>query len=1108
MSIEMTLPLSDAVNPGQHRLTQIQVINWGTFHGRHTLYVDRAGTLLTGHPGVGKSTLFDGIGHIFYAAPRLNESAHEASTRKDRRTTYSYMRGRRFKTEEGTLYQRPGASWSAIALVYEDGLGSNVCIGAIFDLPANGLEGQVGKHYVMGDRVLDTAALENHGARRFTPSSLQKSLPGFEAFDVHRAFAEKFRRRLGIDNDKAFSLLRTLQNGKGLDKGVNQFFRYEVLEIPSTMKAAAGAIEDFSHLRGIHRQLEEARAQRDALANVPEQKLRHEELSTELTKLNSLVTTQLPAFGAQLATRALKTETEQLTASVHKNSALIEESTARKAVLETKVTSLNEQLEAGGGAGLAILEREAEAARKELAERESVLRALRSDFEAAGLGFTFTASGLQAMRRQAAVSAENLSSIAKDARTMEYEAMANVMNLKDRIAKLKLQIDSYAKRGSNIDDRSIAARRAIAAATKLHIEDLPFAGELIDLAPAHGQWRPAAEKALRSLATTILVRGEDLKSVTHAIDSLSGLGRIRWNDISKTPREATAGPGDLVGKLDFKHTDAGSWLRGKITADYPLVCVETDTGLHIHDKAISLAGTIKTGSGSFERDTRSVAASDYLLGFTNAEKISELEAKLASLVEELARIETVANDRSAAKDQLAAKLALLGTLAADERGFAALDASGALSTLQDLEARMAEALSTSGDLSPVRRALEAARAELEECVGTLAVARAEATTLAKNLDKASAALRAATVRDSATEEWASDMLAASEQLAPLITKLEQGHPVGTSELEAALNALALALSESGAELKRETFTLEAALKDTFKAFAREFGNSAAVSFGTGVEAAEHYVALHQGIIEEGLPQHEEEFREYFSNRSYERFSDLLQLLEEERRQIAERISPLNQILADVQFEHGSKLALEVKTTVPDEARAFRQSLKEALAGAYSSRGASTTLSESYKALEYLVDALDDPSRAAWRDTVLDVRQHVSISCNEHKPNGELETGLEPGTLSGGEGQRFTSFIMGAALAYQLGFATAGFTAYGTVMIDEAFIQANSEYAAAGINALQEFGFQLLLAAPEDKIDLSKHLGSVTDIIKHPGSNVSGFVESGRSPAVATTIILR
>ncbi len=66
-----------------------------------------------------------------------------------------------------------------------------------------------------------------------------------------------------------------------------------------------------------------------------------------------------------------------------------------------------------------------------------------------------------------------------------------------------------------------------------------------------------------------------------------------------------------------------------------------------------------------------------------------------------------------------------------------------------------------------------------------------------------------------------------------------------------------------------------------------------------------------------------------------------------------------------------------------------------------------------------MEALADPGRSSWRATVLDVRHHVVIRCDEHKPNGEVETRLEPGTLSGGEGQRFTSFVMGAALAYQL-----------------------------------------------------------------------------------------
>ena len=165
------------------------------------------------------------------------------------------------------------------------------------------------------------------------------------------------------------------------------------------------------------------------------------------------------------------------------------------------------------------------------------------------------------------------------------------------------------------------------------------------------------------------------------------------------------------------------------------------------------------------------------------------------------------------------------------------------------------------------------------------------------------------------------------------------------------------------------------------------------------------------------------------------------------------------------------------------------------------------MSASYKALERLVDDLNDQSKLPWRNTVLDVRQHVTISCNEHRPNGEVETGLEPGTLSGGEGQRFTSFIMGAALAYQLGFETQGFSTYGTVMIDEAFIQANSEYAGAGSNALQEFGFQLLLAAPEDKVDLSRFLGSVIEILRDDATNRSGTLQrSGGS--VPVNILLR
>lgn len=1097
MSIATTLPIGEELNPGQFRLAQIQIINWGTFHGRHSMYVDRAGTLLTGHPGVGKSTLFDGIQHIFYAAPRLNESAHEASNRKDRRTTFSYMRGRKIKTADGVAYQRPSATWSAAALVFEDGLGRHVTIAALFDLPANGLEGQVGKHYIIHNAPLDTEALENHGSRRFSPSSLHAALPGAEAFDVHRTFAERFRRKLGIHNDKAFSLLRTLQNGKGLDKGVNRFFRYEVLDQPATLGAAASAVEDFSHLSGIYRQLEDAREQRDALAPVPELHAKLRELEQKHSRLTELKNVQLPLLRQQFQAELLAAKAVALEEKRDLLRADIAAAVHHKGELSEAVATLAAQHASHGGQAIENLERDIRTGKRELAERQRVQESAQADLDAAGLVYDWSAQGLAAARAAAMAGVERQQEYSETARTAEYQAVAASVNIKAQERALRAEIAAYQRRGSNIDSRSSAARRAICAATGLDPADMPFAGELVDIHGAHSSWRPAAEKVLRALATTLLVRGKDIPAVTKAINTLEGHGKLRWIDLGVPTKPATAGQDHLVTKLDFHDSPAGHWLREKITSDFAFSCVEDEAGLHRHAKAISVAGTVKLSHAVYERDTRSINPADYLLGFNNVAKIAQLEAQAQTLTETQANYESAATLSSLAKEQALLKLAALRRIASDERAFAELDAAVLAHSLTELQEALQQTIAGSTTLAQLSDSLISARRDLETAVGRLAVLHHDLSALEKTLGDVQGALAVGESVEGAAP-WA------EEALAPY---LAEGVPETLDDLEVLLSHVAVDLGERSAAVKERRFRTEGALSEIFKAFARQFGPSMSASHGTGAEAAAHYEELFSKIIADGLPQRQEEFREYFNNRSYERFSDLLQLLEEERRSIEDRILPLNQILADVPFEKGSRLRLEVQTTIPDEARVFRQELKDALGNAYT-QSSEEMMAHSYQQLERLATALQDPALAHWADTVLDVRQHVTISCNEHRTNGEIELGLEPGTLSGGEGQRFTSFIMGAALAYQLGIDVQGYSTYGTVMIDEAFIQANSEYAGAGINALQEFGFQLLLAAPEDKVDLSRHLGSVTDIIKHPQASVSGFVSTGRSPATATSIILR
>ena len=152
MSIETILPMDGLLNPGQHRLASVQLVNWGTFDGAHTIRVDRAGTLLTGGSGVGKSTIFDGMLQVLDARPKMNKAAQTNSGQasEERRTAFSYMRGRLGaapaagdESRTATFYQRPGAIWSAVCLTFDNALGQTTSLAVMLDLPANGTEHNV-----------------------------------------------------------------------------------------------------------------------------------------------------------------------------------------------------------------------------------------------------------------------------------------------------------------------------------------------------------------------------------------------------------------------------------------------------------------------------------------------------------------------------------------------------------------------------------------------------------------------------------------------------------------------------------------------------------------------------------------------------------------------------------------------------------------------------------------------------------------------------------------------------------------------------------------------------------------------------------------------------
>ncbi|MEE2570426.1 ATP-binding protein [Pseudarthrobacter sp. J64] len=1154
MSIATMLPMGELTNPGQMRLAVVQVVNWGTFHGAHTMHVDRNGTLLTGNSGVGKSTLFDAMLRVFDARPRSNEAAAQRAggAVEDKRTTFTYMRGKVGDKAVGegsaSAFQRPGATWSAVGLTFDNAAGSRVTVSALFDLPKNGTESSVGRYYLIDNKPLDLQAIEGIADKRFTRSALEAIFPDAQVFDVHKAFAERFRRLLGISSDQALPLLRVIQAGKGLGGSVNTFFRDQVLDAPATLAAADDVVEEFSNLMSIRQRLEDVRQQRDQLAPVPDLNKEYAQALLEANRLRSLAGEEFEAYRQQLAVEVhRKTLARFKELAQAKAKELGAERTVRDG-LAKELRQLETDYNNQGGNAISAIEQSLENARVGLRLRQQVEDAAKKALADAGLELEWTASGWEQAHEQAAARSAELKDDSEALKELRFEAFDAHATKKRELAAAEQELVSLKTRTSLLPPSSIENRSAIAAATGIPEDQMPFAGELMDLAEGQERWRPAAERALRSLATTLLVPGRHFAAVTRYLNDHKVRGALRAVDISK-PLAGGAlavedvNDGDLLTKLDILTTgaaaEAGEWIRERIALDFAYPCVEDPDELAGLDKGLSLGGVVKRNRHTVEKDDRFTGRQDYVLGFDNAAKQELLAAQVDELVRELGKAAELAQSREESHQGMTRQLEALRRVAEDHRPWEQVSATVAAEELARIEQRLKDALASQADLEPLRARIEAVREKHQSSTGAAAVLQSEYKALDQQLTASDALLEAA--RRRLEQAPPSDSTVAA--LEPYFA--EFGDVTEMHELDNLANRVRTTLlAELHAAETRGQGTAER-LTRIFEAFVREWGSAISADHGTSIGAAGEFESRYHAIVSDGLPAQEAEFRRFFNQRTHESFSTLLHLLDEERRSITSRILPLNGILSQVNFHEGSYLELDIKQTMPATAKQFKDAIQNALKARHARPGKAETTDDDaeltlrYKSLESLVKRLSSqtPEDRRWRAEVLDVRGHLFIQCKEHREvaaagdqkdkkgkAGKKRTDVfmhaDTGSMSGGERQRFTAFIMAAALSYQLGIADQGFTTYGTVMMDEAFVLASEEFAGAGIKALHEFGFQLLLAAPENVIDLSRHLGSVTEILRDKRTNRSGVLtapvikpsaETGaawRSEANPVDIVLR
>lgn len=221
----------DSYSLAGFRLQRFEVLNWGTFDQRPWLLnLAGATALLTGANGSGKSTLVDGLLTLLVPNKRRNYNRASSVTGKKERDEKSYVQGAygRTRAEESygskpKLLREKGLS-VLLAYFWDTVSEQKVTLAQVLWME----EGAVKKFFVIAD---DELVIASHLAQFNRISDLKKRLKttGAEVFEEFVKYSQQFRKRFGLQSEKALDLFNQTVSIKEIG-GLNDFVRNHMLE--------------------------------------------------------------------------------------------------------------------------------------------------------------------------------------------------------------------------------------------------------------------------------------------------------------------------------------------------------------------------------------------------------------------------------------------------------------------------------------------------------------------------------------------------------------------------------------------------------------------------------------------------------------------------------------------------------------------------------------------------------------------------------------------------------------------------------------------------------------------------------------------------------------
>ncbi|MFN9139922.1 MAG: ATP-binding protein, partial [Betaproteobacteria bacterium] len=694
--------------------------------------------------------------------------------------------------------------------------------------------------------------------------------------------------------------------------------------------------------------------------------------------------------------------------------------------------------------------------------------------------------------------AEGLRERSADLDNREREEDFTFRKGREEHAALSEEIDSLQRRKSNIDAAQIRIRDALCAALAIGEDELPFAGELIQVRDDERDWEGAAERLLRGFGLALLVPDGQYKAVGDWVDRQQLGARLVYFHVRprKAAQSAALHPQSLVRKLAIK-TDSPhyEWLEQELRQRFDVACCDTGEQFRREARAITRSGQMKDPSGRHEKDDRSRIddRSRYVLGWSNADKLralqdqrERLEARLALLAQRIGEIQQ-------ARNELRGRLDALSKLEEFTR-FADIDWMSLARQIAALTEERARLEAASDTLQELGRQLKAA----QERFGELEVKRSDA--LGKRGEVKSKRESAQAMRDQAGSVWNDLPLTATqiERLDGWRSQALGAHQLSVESCDNREQEVRKWLQERIDAEDKRLARLTERIVNAMRGFKEEF-KAETVEMDVSLAALQEYERMLTGLKGDDLPRFEARFKELLNVNTINEIANFNAQLARERETIKERVDFINQSLQAIDYNPGRYLKLVALPSPDAEIRDFQQDLRACTEGAMSGSADEQYSEAKFLQVKAIIDrfrgreGLSDADRR-WTAKVTDVRNWFLFSASERwrADGAEHEHYSDSGGKSGGQKEKLAYTVLAASLAYQFGleWIAVRSRSFRFVVIDEAFGRGSDESAQYGLRLFQQLNLQLLIVTPLQKIHIIEPFVASVGFVHNEGGRDS------------------